>query len=128
VTHNPTALHEMGKSALAQRIRDGSEVYDRARHLWRILPLAALGGDPTEPEKTRKIILMLAQAIRRERRLGRGGHWSYDLNRHIALAQAYRAERANLCSAASSRTAEASRDCSVPIPNRSQRSAVRFPG
>ncbi len=27
-----------------------------------------------------------------ERRLGRAGHWTYDLNRHMALAQAWKAE------------------------------------
>lgn len=30
----------------------------------------------------------LARAVRRERQKGLAGHWSYDLNRHIALAQA----------------------------------------
>lgn len=34
----------------------------------------------------------LAKALRTERRLGQAGHWSYDLNRHIALAQSYRLE------------------------------------
>jgi hypothetical protein len=31
------------------------------------------------------------RAIRQERQLGRGGHWAYDLNRHIALLQKLRA-------------------------------------
>ena len=30
----------------------------------------------------------LEKALREERRLGRSGHWSYDLNHHISLAQA----------------------------------------
>lgn len=30
----------------------------------------------------------LEKALREERRLGKSGHWSYDLNRHIALVQA----------------------------------------
>lgn len=38
----------------------------------------------------------IARALRAERARGRGGHWTYDLNRHIALAQAYTAERRHL--------------------------------
>ena len=38
----------------------------------------------------------LARALRSERSRGRGGHWTYDLNRHIALSQAYAAERRDL--------------------------------
>ncbi len=30
----------------------------------------------------------IANSLRQERRLGASGHWSYDLNRHLALAQA----------------------------------------
>ena len=33
----------------------------------------------------------LAHALRVERQLAASGHWSYDLNRHIALLQAYAA-------------------------------------
>ena len=35
------------------------------------------------------------RSLRDERRRGQAGHWSYDLNRHIALAQAYAAELQN---------------------------------
>ena len=46
-------------------------------------------------EATRRAILTrLARALRAERNRGRAGHWTYDLNRHIALKQAYAAERA----------------------------------
>ena len=34
----------------------------------------------------------LARSIRDERRRGWSGHWSYDLNRHLALWQEYQAE------------------------------------
>jgi len=41
-----------------------------------------------EPEEKRRIILRLERMIERERLKGRSRHWSYDLNRHIALKQA----------------------------------------
>lgn len=44
----------------------------------------------------RKLLLQLARALRSERSRGRAGHWTYDLNRHIGLAQAYRAEKQRL--------------------------------
>ncbi|WP_321506016.1 hypothetical protein [Breoghania sp.] len=51
------------------------------------------GREPEEGEAGRKaLVARLARALRGERRRGRAGHWSYDLNRHIALLQAYRAE------------------------------------
>jgi hypothetical protein len=46
-----------------------------------------------EPALTAAILIRLARGLRSERRLGRAGHWTYDVNRHIALAQAFRAER-----------------------------------
>ncbi|MGB9044149.1 MAG: hypothetical protein WCC81_16970, partial [Pseudolabrys sp.] len=34
----------------------------------------------------------LRRALRAERRRASSGHWSYDLNRHLALVTAYKAE------------------------------------
>jgi hypothetical protein len=34
----------------------------------------------------------LRRAPRAERRRGTSGHWSYDLNRHLAVVSAYKAE------------------------------------
>ena len=42
----------------------------------------------SKPEQKRKIILRLERMIERERLKGHCHHWSYDLNRHIALKQA----------------------------------------
>ncbi|HVW57179.1 MAG TPA: cytoplasmic protein [Rhizobiaceae bacterium] len=39
------------------------------------------------PEERRKILLRLERMIERERLKGSSRHWSYDLNRHIALKQ-----------------------------------------
>ncbi len=41
-----------------------------------------------EPPERRQAAQRLARLIERERLKGLRGHWSYDLNRHIALKQA----------------------------------------
>jgi hypothetical protein len=72
----------------------GIEPYDRTRHLARVLPVGPEEiADTSEPAR-RLIIRRLARALRAERNRGRAGHWTYDLNRHIALMQAFAAERA----------------------------------
>jgi len=43
-----------------------------------------------------RIIAKLRQAIRAERRRGSAGHWSYDLERHLFLSRALKAEIASL--------------------------------
>jgi hypothetical protein len=45
---------------------------------------------------TLKILAMLRKALRLERSRGRSGHWTYDLNRHRALAESLKAEREHL--------------------------------
>jgi hypothetical protein len=42
------------------------------------------------------IIAKLRRALRAERRRALASHWSYDLNRHLALLSAYEGERAAL--------------------------------
>jgi hypothetical protein len=90
-----------GEGAIAARAADsidaivqrGAEAYDRFRHLPRVLPVdGAELADPS-PAGRRSTVARLARALRAERNRGRAGHWTYDLNRHIALAQAYQAER-----------------------------------
>lgn len=46
-------------------------------------------GTDDRPEPVERNLQRLARAIRDERRRGRAGHWSYDLNRHLALVQAF---------------------------------------
>ena len=41
-----------------------------------------------DPEARSRIVLRLERTIERERQRGIRKHWSYDLNRHIALKQA----------------------------------------
>ncbi|MEI2384614.1 hypothetical protein [Breoghania sp. JC706] len=56
-----------------------------------------IGGETSEGGASQRLVVArLARALRGERRRGLAGHWTYDLNRHIALLQAYRAERALL--------------------------------
>ena len=40
-----------------------------------------------------RLLTRLRSALRAERRRGISGHWTYDLNRHIGLRQAYIAEK-----------------------------------
>ena len=74
----------------------GSDAYDRSRHLPRVLPIGPADIADDSEDGRRRILARLARALRAERARGRGGHWTYDLNRHIALAQAYAAERRHL--------------------------------
>ncbi len=79
--------------AIEAVVAGGAAAYERSRVLPRLLPLALARLPAQEPALTAAILIRLARGLRAERRLGRAGHWSYDVNRHIALAQAFRAER-----------------------------------
>ena len=83
------AMDEGAPRALAATIAAGAGQYERARVLTRVLPV-----DVAEVEAlgARRIRLMLLHALRKER--ARRNHWAYDINRHIALAQALKGERA----------------------------------
>ena len=73
-------------------IDKGAGRYDRARHLDRLLGgHAGLWSDIRDPAAN---IARLKRALRSQRRLGLAGHWSYDLNRHLGLLQALKAELA----------------------------------
>jgi len=74
-------------------IAGGSEGYDRRRHLARLLPIGPNEIADESPAARQAILAGLFRALRAERSRGRAGHWTYDLNRHIALSQAYAAER-----------------------------------
>jgi hypothetical protein len=88
----PARVTRHARAAAFGVIRDGARAYERARCLPRVLPMLAGNCHGPEPETTRLIVRKLADAIRRERRLGRAGHWAYDLNKHLALTQAWEAE------------------------------------
>ncbi|WP_281170317.1 DUF6477 family protein [Pleomorphomonas koreensis] len=83
-------------SLVADSIDAGVLRYRRQEMLPRLLPVDPADIADDSEECTRKLCLRLLSALRRERGRGRAGHWSYDLNRHIGLLQAYRAERRTL--------------------------------
>jgi hypothetical protein len=76
--------------------RRGAATYSRARDLPKLF---ALPPDEIEDDgacATERIIARLVARVRAQALLGRRRHWSYDLNRHLALLAALKAERAHL--------------------------------
>ena len=86
-------LHGAAGRALGAVFAAGVEGYDRERDLTRLIH--ATPGELASPDAAMRRVLLarLTRALRAERNRGRAGHWTYDLNRHIALRQAYEAER-----------------------------------
>jgi hypothetical protein len=86
-------LAKSAAESLAAVLATGVEAYDRDRHLPRLIPIGPAELADQRPEARRAVLARLARALRAERNRGRAGHWTYDLNRHIGLKQAYEAER-----------------------------------
>jgi hypothetical protein len=76
----------------------------RTRRLVRLVPLWPREIESTDLADAERVVTALERALRGERKRGRSGHWSYDMNRHVALSRALREERARL--AALRRSAE----------------------
>jgi hypothetical protein len=89
-------MSSRARRAARDTLLSGARDYTRARVLHRLLKDWPTGFPQAEPERSREIVRRLAAALRAERALGRAGHWTYDLNRHIALRQAHLAEAAAL--------------------------------
>jgi len=93
----PERERQAASRAVAQTIRAGAAAYDRMRDLPALIRL-----DPfdrralEEKEEAAAIVARLECALRAERQKARSGHWTYDLNRHIALRQAWLAETSRL--------------------------------
>jgi hypothetical protein len=87
------SLQARAARALDLTIESGAETYDRGRHLPRLIAITPEELEDSRPESQRSILAKLARALRAERNRGRAGHWTYDLNRHIGLRQAYLAEK-----------------------------------
>jgi hypothetical protein len=68
--------------------------FDRLQALSRFHRLSKETITSETPEAARIVLREIARALRAER--ARRGHWTYDLNRHIALLVAHRAESARL--------------------------------
>lgn len=89
-------LDRRAARAFGQIVRAGTITYRRAIHLPRLIPMIPSELADSSPAMRLAILRRLARALRSERNRGRSGHWTYDLNRHIGLAQAYAAERSAL--------------------------------
>lgn len=77
-------------------VRDGAQAYVRSRDLPRLIALWPHEIEDLSVDGTLLVLAKLRKALRTERVRARGGHWSYDLNRHLGLLSAYRAELARL--------------------------------
>ncbi len=78
--------------AVETSVENGARLYNRARHLPPLLPLTCPPQDTPEPEATRLVLKNLRRRLGSERRRARAAPRHYDLNRHLALLQALRAE------------------------------------
>jgi hypothetical protein len=101
--HNGKHFRRQAYRAVTGVIANGRESYERSRMLVRLLPVGPDELAGAEPETTRRIVLKLARALRAERARGRAGHWTYDLNRHVGLMQALKAEQERLAASARER-------------------------
>lgn len=94
--HAEEQVRRGAETAIAQTLKAGAEAYVRTRdlpRLARVLP-GEIAAESTEGLAV--ILTRLERALRAERNRAKSGHWTYDLNRHIALRQAYLAERQRL--------------------------------
>ena len=85
-------LRSRFQRAINLTIEGGSKHYQRKRNLPRLISYAFQEESQDPGIATLNIVRRLYGAIRHERQLGKTGHWAYDLNRHIGLRQALRAE------------------------------------
>ena len=74
----------------------GACAYSRTRDLPKLIALWPHELDDASAEGCRLVLGKLRRALRAERRRASSGHWSYDLNRHLALVTAYKAEASRL--------------------------------
>lgn len=87
-------LETGARPAVEASLAAGTAVYDRRAALSRFHRLSDQTISSETPEAARQVVREIERALRAER--ARSGHWTYDLNRHIALLIAHRAERARL--------------------------------
>ena len=73
-------------------VEAGAARYLRARDLPRLIALWPHELADQSAEGSLLILSKLRRALRAERRRALAGHWSYELNRHLGLMTAYKAE------------------------------------
>jgi hypothetical protein len=85
-------LRRAARPAAEAAVASSLSTYDRRFALTRFHRLSPEIIAAETPEAARAVVREIERALRAER--ARRGHWTYDLNRHIALLVAHRAERA----------------------------------
>ncbi|BCP52775.1 hypothetical protein K32_13920 [Kaistia sp. 32K] len=95
----PIPVKDRAKHAVGAVVAAGVAAYRRQTSLPPLLPMMPEEMADNGEAMRRRIVARLARALRAERMRGRAGHWTYDINRHIALRQAYEAERLLLSTA-----------------------------
>ncbi|QGM93226.1 hypothetical protein F7D13_03885 [Methylocystis rosea] len=90
----PARFAAKAGAALDAALAAGLNAYDRTSALARFHRLSADTIASESPDAARAALKEIERAMRGER--ARRGHWSYDLNRHISLLVAHRAETARL--------------------------------
>ena len=90
----------LARSVFGPMTDAGAASYLRSRDLPKLIALWPRELADNSPEGFRYILAKLRSALRAERRRGLAGHWSYDLNRHMGLISAYKAELASLSQSA----------------------------
>lgn len=94
-THGPltgSGMFAHASRALAASLDASFDAYDRASALRRFPRLLPETIASETQEAALAVLSELERALRVER--AKAGQWSYDLNRHIGLLVAYRAEKA----------------------------------
>lgn len=92
--HRPARFAAAANAALDAALVAGLKGYDRPSALARFHRLSPELIESDSPDAARAALKEIERAMRAER--ARRGHWSYDLNRHISLLVAHRAEIARL--------------------------------
>ncbi|MGJ0513631.1 DUF6477 family protein [Methylocystis sp.] len=90
----PARFATAAGAALDAALAAGLNAYDRTSVLARFHRLSPQTIASESPDAARAALKEIERAMRGER--ARRGHWSYDLNRHISLLVAHRAETARL--------------------------------
>lgn len=70
--------------------------YNRIEQLPRLIGLWPHEVEDCSETASERIVALLRKALRGERQRGIGGHWTYDVNRHMALSEALREENERL--------------------------------
>ncbi|MEJ2116480.1 MAG: hypothetical protein P8Y36_00700, partial [Alphaproteobacteria bacterium] len=61
--------------------------YNRKEQLPRLIGLWPHEVEDYSEAASERIVALLQKALRSERQRGIGGHWTYDVNRHLALKE-----------------------------------------